>query len=308
MNEVLRTWDIVTDTSSVLGTADVVTCTEPLFGNSSNSQNNPVAEQVVLKTTASSTIEIGNAYTLSIAISGTTREVRNVRYEMSRRNREEPRRWFIIHNGISTDDTHTRIAWTPGFWDIRAIVTFETGEDLTSNVIQVEEQFPLGSRFQYDEGLRKHLSGTLWRNTVDYARRNADTHTVREYGSLIRMRRNGTFYWVDVPPGPSVALDREGAVADIQIEWREGRDIDPREYEHSLVVGTMHTHYPFTWAKQGENINFSRPTGPSYPADVRAEEPGILFDYIDSRIYAGHPVDMATGFFIYGAVRRATPE
>ena len=45
MNEVLRTWDIVTDTSSVLGTADVVTCMEPVLGYNSNSQNSPVVER-----------------------------------------------------------------------------------------------------------------------------------------------------------------------------------------------------------------------------------------------------------------------
>ena len=232
-------------------------------------------------------IEIGNSYTIAVVvINGTAQHV-----EFQMRRNTPLKDWVSIHSGQETNIE--RLAWTPGFWDIRAIVRLTNGQTLTTGIRRVEERFPTATRFSSDAGLQAHLRG-LWSLAIEYARTNQATHSVREYGAFIRMNRDGTFFAEDVPPGPSVPLI--GAVrVSVPFVPRDEILADPTDDTGRWKVGTLHTHFPLTWAGQG----VERDTGAS-EYDMLTEIPGIGIDFEAPRVYAGDPYDTPTRFFVHG--------
>lgn len=78
---------------------------------------------------------------------------------------------------------------------------------------------------------------------------------------------------------------------------------DPRN-SFDLIVGTLHSHYPLTWAAP----RMTRSVGPSVD-DMNCDLPGIVYDYTDP-IEAGDDVDMPTNpkiLYTYGPYRRLKP-
>ena len=73
------------------------------------------------------------------------------------------------------------------------------------------------------------------------------------------------------------------------------------DYAEDLMVGTMHTNYPLTWAGPG----IRRTVGPS-GIDNTTDLPGIGYDYT-SNLINGHNVKASKDFFVHGPVRRQTP-
>ena len=253
-------------------------------------------------------IEVGLHYTMYIRTSNlvvTRNTVRDISFRMKRRGTpvSDPLcrdNWgYQVQGGLPTE--HSRIAWTPGYWYVKVFVELVTGRIVYSNKMPVEEQFPSGYRFQSDEDLENHLREVLWPLAIEYARRNRETHRVREYGATIYMTRYGRFYPGTTVWGESVAMAGEEEVT-VTISINVSNvPADPRWDCNSLRVGSMHTHFPMTWAAPRHN----RTTGASGP-DLNAIAPGIGIDYAAPRIERYHCENGETRFFTYGATRMAT--
>lgn len=135
--------------------------------------------------------------------------------------------------------------------------------------------------------------------TVDFARDFKNTHAVREHGCFVYLKRDGTYYAGPAIEGPVVYLTASGVAGNVHFEYND-TPYDPREENVDLLVGTMHTHYPLTWAAVGQR----RETGAS-EEDKASSLPGIGYDYKND-VISGHDIGEAKDFFIHGPVRRET--
>lgn len=271
--------------------------------NDNDNNNNNESQATVFMLASANAVEAPDTYNINVDVLGGASRVAQVIYEMNRSTKDT--KWVPVQNdsytggSTSTRFTYSRMAWTPGSWQIKATVYFQDGTRKESNIIQVEEQYPSIGKFGYNATLRSHLSGTLWTMAVDFARNNKATHAVREYGCLIYLSRNGTYYAGPTIEGPIAYLTSAGERGTVTYSYND-TPYDPREDAVDLVVGTLHTHYPLTWAATGQG----RDIGASSD-DNNGLLPGIGYDYARD-VSSGHDVNATKDFFIYGPVRRAT--
>ena len=112
----------------------------------------------------------------------------------------------------------------------------------------------------------------------------------------------GVFFCGDkIIEGQPVTLDK-AVEAQVLFTYSK-QEGDPRD-SFDLIVGTLHSHYPLTWAAPGVR----RPAGPS-TTDRAASLPGLVYDYTKT-VYAGDPVDMLDNpkeIQAYGPLRREIP-
>lgn len=197
---------------------------------------------------------------------------------------------------------YERVAISPGFFEIKAEVHIDGGDVLESNVETVEEKFPSIDAFDYLPHVQKEAVD-LWNKAVQYATENKNLRRVREYGCFIYLNTEyGTYECGRTIEGDTVTLNRT-VTASVNFEYDEILP-DPRETGY-VIVGTIHSHYPLTWAVSG----LFRDVGPS-SADKKSDLPGILYDY-KYRVYAGDAVDMKNNpktYRNYGSERRVTLE
>lgn len=226
--------------------------------------------------------------------------INNAEFLIRRKGTEN---WLSLGNEYNGNPLyHDRIAITPGFFELKAEVHIVGGIMIESNIVEVEEQYPSIYSFQNNpEVLSRAVA--LWDKTVEFATQNKNTHQVREYGCFIYLNtEDGTYSTgIDIPGNP-VTLDQE-VTATVDFEYYNIMP-DPRE-TGLLIVGTLHSHYPLTWA----GCDMFRDVGPS-DEDKNFDLPGIVYDY-KYRVYTGDPVDMKNNpkdYYIYGSERRATPE
>lgn len=271
-------------------------------GGSSNSSSPHEPKEAIMVTTSKTTVEVPEQYNINVDIVDVQSNVIGVTFQMSRSTREE--NWITVYD-LTTNAkweryTYTRTAWTPGFWNIKVIIRFQNG--LIKEAIMpysVEEQFPSKEKFIHNATLRGHLSGELWNMTVDFARDFKNTHTICEHGCFIYLKRDGTYYAGHTIYGQWVQLTVQGVKGDVEFSYND-TPYHPLQDNMDLVVGTMHTHYPLTWAKAGLERNIGASV-----EDKAASLPGIGYDY-KSRVISGHDINAAKDFFIYGPIRRET--
>ena len=80
---------------------------------------------------------------------------------------------------------------------------------------------------------------------------------------------------------------------------------EAQEYSEKTIIGTLHSHYPLTWAATGIFRDVAQSE-----IDENSDLPGVVYDY-KNRVYAGDPVDMKNNpkdYYNYGLKRRVTPE
>ena len=261
---------------------------------------------VINITISVNTISVPEYYTMDVNVTNTNKKVTSVEYCMKRSNDFSSSAWKSLYtetcSGSKYSFSYIRQAWTPGYWNIKAIVLFADGTSQESSIINVEEMFPSIDIFFNSQVLRIHLSGTLWSAAVDFATSNSTEHKVKEYGCFIYLKRDGTYYAGPTIEGPEVVLDREGVKGSVLFSWGEIL-YDPRADDMDLIVGTMHTHYPIRWAA----IGLKKRSGPS-PEDMSSGLPGILYDY-EENLETNHSLELSKKFYKYGSTtRRVTPD
>ena len=93
----------------------------------------------------------------------------------------------------------------------------------------------------------------LWNETVNYSRLNQSTHTTREFGCFIYLNTGtGEYHCGSTIPGDPIQLTAPGK-GTVRFVYSE-QSYDPRE-TFDLIVGTIHSHYPMTWAVHGLNVH-----------------------------------------------------
>ena len=181
--------------------------------------------------------------------------------------------------------------YNPGVWEIRAGVTFEGVDGIIYDFSQ-EASFtilwPSIDEFRDDPVVVACLE-EMWAKSVAFAEQNQSTHAVREFGGAVIMDYAGTISCKESPePGPVVYLDKAGVHGSLTFVETDYVDVsesnDPKSVE-PIMIGTVHTHYPLTWAAKGT----SKPCGPS-GADNSSVWPGLVYDYTNF-IYAGDAVN-----------------
>lgn len=207
--------------------------------------------------------------------------------------------YIKVGEGRGNPATIRRVSFNPGMWQVRAVAELN-GTTYISHSINVHEMFPDSSCFASHPIVRGYLN-ELWKMSVAFAQENRNTHKVREYGQLVYLSMHGGVYLGEVVEGPEIALDHNGAYASVFFnEDIEDTDINNPNRCEPIVIGSIHVHYPITWATEGQ-----RSTGPS-ANDERTAFPGLLIDYSEPIIYAGHRVNKRTETYWYGPTRRET--
>ena len=139
--------------------------------------------------------------------------------------------------------------------------------------------------------------------SVNYTREHQSTYETKEYGCFIYMNTQTGKYHCgsEVIEGEPVPLDKE-VEAKVHFTYST-QEYDPRE-PFDLIVGTLHSHYPLTWAASGVR----RTPGPS-STDNGGSLPGLVYDYL-YQVFAGDPVDIKDNpkqMYTYGPDRREIP-
>lgn len=255
-------------------------------------------ETLITLSSTANEVEAPNKYDLNVSIKNAKKKVIKVTYEMNRSTRGT--NWRAVYEDTPSgySSTYTRIAWTPGFWQVKALVDFGT-EIRESNVISVEERYPSRSSFENNALLKNHLSTTLWNMAVQFADNNKSTSSVREYGCFIYLRRNGTYYAGTTIEGPIIAMTAPGLAGSVNFSYND-TPYNPDMEDVDLLVGTLHTHYPLTWVSN----KIERPVGASQ-VDINASLPGLGYDYVKT-LFGGHNINAQKDFFIHGPIRRDT--
>lgn len=218
--------------------------------------------------------------------------------------------WKSLGYGTPSNGVYkiSRSSFNPGEWQIRAgyELAGSSGVTYSSNVVTVREQWPHVNAFKDNAEVGNFLKN-LWKKAVDFAKQNQEKYAVREYGAFIFLSPQGTYSCKEVEPGPIVYLNTEGVAGSLTLvegDYADLDDWDNPKRQIPLVVGTMHTHYPLTWAKRG----VERPVGPSQQdRDASQVWPGLVYDYSE-RVEAGDPEENPKNplrIWTYGPERRA---
>lgn len=205
------------------------------------------------------------------------------------------------------DEKEKMKAFNPGGWLVRVGFQLNISSDVeySENTARMRVFWPHVNSFKDDPVVVNFLKG-LWDKGVEFAEANQATHSVREFGAFIFLNPDGSYSCTEVEPGPIVNLDHVGAHGSISASTGDYSDLsnwnDPNR-RIPLIVGTMHTHYPATWAAAGFHI----PVGPS-STDMESGQkiPGLLYDYTNN-IEAGDPADNPNNplkIWVYGVTRR----
>lgn len=246
-------------------------------------------------------VEIGDVYHLIVDIyhtkQGPIPKITNIEYFINRVGTNQ--------GGVLEETTEwicTRKAISAGRFQFVAVVHFEgeTG-NVNSNIVYVTEMCPPISKFK-DLPVVQNRAIELWNETVNYSRLNKSTHETREFGCFIYLNTGtGEYHCGSTIPGDPIQLTAPGK-GTVHFVYNT-QSYDPRE-TFDLIVGTIHSHYPMTWAVSG----LERRAGPSEDDDD-SELPGIVYDY-STQIFAGDPVNISSNpmkMYIYGPDRRAIP-
>ena len=198
--------------------------------------------------------------------------------------------------------------FNPGRWEVRAGYTLEGTNDIIYDGSSEESLtilWPSIDKFKDDPVVISFLEG-LWEKSVAFAEQNQSTHAVREFGGAVIMNPDGTITCKEsLEPGTVVCLDRPGVHGELTIVEGDYVDLSEQNNPKSvnpIMIGTVHTHYPLTWAAEG----YGRNVGPS-DADNSSLWPGLVYDY-SKNVYAGHPVSSSNNPLVpwtYGPQRRA---
>ncbi|RGY16663.1 hypothetical protein DXA50_10890 [Butyricimonas virosa] len=224
-------------------------------------------------------------------------KITNIEYLV---NRVGTRQGGVLYE--TTEWICPRKAISAGRFEFGAIVHFEgeTGK-VNSNTVYVTEMCPSISKFK-DLPVVQNRAIELWNETVNYSRLNQSTHTTREFGCFIYLNTGtGEYHCGSTIPGDPIQLTAPGK-GTVRFVYSE-QSYDPRE-TFDLIVGTIHSHYPMTWAVHG----LERPPGPSKD-DNNSDLPGIVYDY-SYTVLAGSPVNISNNpmkMYVYGPDRRETP-
>ncbi len=246
-------------------------------------------------------VEIGDIYYLILDIYHTKQKpipkITNIDYYI---NREGTKQGGSL--GETTDWICARKAISAGTFQFVAVVQFE-GQigNTNSNTVTVKEMCPPISKFKNLPAIEKRAI-ELWNMSVNYTREHKSSHATKEFGCFIYMNTETGEYYCgdDIIEGDPVILDR---AVEAQVHFiYSSQQYDPR-LSFDLIIGTLHSHYPLTWAAQGVR----RPVGPS-STDHAGNLPGLVYDYTQS-ISAGDPVNMPDNpkqIYPFGPNRRET--
>lgn len=234
-------------------------------------------------------VEIGDEYNLLLSVYNTNPSapipvIKKVEYFVRRKGTALGGSLEEKSTGTGDDLFYTRKAISAGVLEFQAVVYIEQQvRPILSNVVTVEEMCPPITAFK-DLSVVRNRAIELWNMTVDYTREHRNTRETREFGCFIYLNTGtGEYHCGETIPGDPVILDREveGTVHFVYPDQR----YDPR-LSFDLIVGTLHSHYPLTWAAPGVR----RAPGPS-PTDNDATLPGMVYDYT-KQVFAGDPIDM----------------
>lgn len=208
----------------------------------------------------------------------------------------------VKSTGTREDLFYTRKAIAFGRLEFLAEVYIEQqSSPIISEPVVIVERSPSIDKFK-DLPVVQNMAVTLWNRAVEYAQAHKSNHEICEFGCFIYLDTGtGEYSCGGVIPGIPVVLDKP-AEGTVKFEYTT-QQYDPTE-SLLLIVGTLHSHYPLTWAASG----IYREPGPS-DKDRDARLPGIVYDYTQ-RITAGMPVDISNNpkkNYTYGSIRRDTP-
>lgn len=197
---------------------------------------------------------------------------------------------------------YTRKAIAFGRLEFLAEVYIEQqSSPIISEPVVIVERSPSIDKFK-DLPVVQNMAVTLWNMAVEYAQAHKSNHEICEFGCFIYLDTGtGEYSCGGVIPGIPVVLDKS-------VEGTVKFEYDTQQYNPTepllLIVGTLHSHYPLTWAASG----IYREPGPS-DRDRDARLPGIVYDYT-RRVEAGMKVDISNNpkrIYTYGSIRRDTP-
>lgn len=191
-----------------------------------------------------------------------------------------------------------------GTFSLRAKATAGGEETVISQRIQAEVQFPNVYEIKYDSGIESAMEAAWQQTLID-----STPTSYRENGFLIWLDTRTDKYTADSSvytattgtPGTQVT-------GEYWFNWENTEEIRPTSSGANYPVALFHTHPPFTFANP---IQYpKRDTGPSDGNDEdvdMAEEfglPGLVYDYEDPVIYAGHAETNVYKCYEYGPLRR----
>jgi hypothetical protein len=269
----------------------------------------------VVMTALSRNVDVGNPYTVSIRVIDNRRVV-NVQYKMMRHDAlrregyDPPLSWYEVHSGAA-DFTFTRIARTPGTWNIKARVTFENNEYLDSNVVQVQELFPHINTIRNNAAIIQEMR-QVWEHTKRETRRG---HR-QEFGFWIYAVTEGdtlTFVRGDVREGTIVtgcigyaAQIRPGGIN----ETLNFPRTNPLANER-FAVAHFHTHTPLTFCNSDAWRSPVGPSDPDWEWTRGSGFPGLVYDYVGEENDRGefglrgrHNINANAKVSIFGPLRR----
>lgn len=233
--------------------------------------------------------KVGETLTILVEIFGRRRdEVDIVSLEATKNIQGEDWQPFGYEKCNGYSMVMTRTMSNPGGWLLRAgfqpkttNVTIYDATNITCIAVLCPDVEELKNNATVIEKLQK-----LWKKGVDFAEENKATHAVREFGAFIIRSPDGEIACREVEPGPVYYLTKEGIAASMTFKYEYEVSNDPK-WRGPLIVGTMHVHYPLTWAKSG----YSRVVGPS-PQDDSPDQiwPVLVCDYTN-KVFAGDPVE-----------------
>lgn len=258
---------------------------------------------VNLKTSVlSGEVEIGDEYRLMVDIYHTKQKpiprITNIEYYI---NRVTTGQGGCL--GETTEWTYVRKAISAGTFRFIAVVHFEgeTG-NVNSNEVHVKELCPSISKLK-NLPVIQNRAIELWNMTVNYTKEHKSTYTTREFLCFIYMNTATGEYFCgnDIIKGDPVILDK---AVEAQVHYTYStQEGDPRD-SFDLIVGTLHAHYPLTWAAP----RIERQVGPS-TTDRSGSLPGLVYDYTNS-VFTGDPVDIPDNpkqIYPFGSDRRVIP-
>lgn len=148
-------------------------------------------EEIKLSLSQQNYVTVGQTYQMRVTINSDTLKMKKVVYQMNRATRGI--NWITVYEDNTPQknkSVYNRLAWTPGQWEIKVIVDFGKVVKESKSWVVIDEEYPELTRFEENPTLLNHLSTTLWNMAVEFAKNNASTHAVREYGCFIYMKQS----------------------------------------------------------------------------------------------------------------------